>query len=343
MPRLQLNDGLNGWKEIAAHLGRSARSVQRWERDLGLPIHRIATPDGGSIVYALRSEVDAWRRRHDESLDLTDVAVNGAPETSSSSCHLPEREKIAHGTVKRWLNAPVPAWAAVLLAGVSVAAALIRDMGVPRTRVPASWEFEGREVVAYSSNGRRLWSHPFGRVVSSPDTLLQGPGVLEDVTGDGRPEVLTPVRFAAPRMHATESDAVFAFGADGSIVWSVQPDLTMTSGEETFDGPWYVYDVATGVTADGPRAWIAYSHHIWWPAFVLEVSPDGTTAVRYVQPGRIYSLTYWATRKGPLLMAGGALNEAGRASVALMNLDQPSRTVARPELARAGVSQLPAS
>jgi hypothetical protein len=27
---------------------------------------RIATPDGGSIVYALRSEVDAWRRRHDE-------------------------------------------------------------------------------------------------------------------------------------------------------------------------------------------------------------------------------------------------------------------------------------
>ena len=124
-------------------------------------------------------------------------------------------------------------------------------------------------------------------------------------------------------MHATESDAVFAFGADGSIVWSVQPDLTMTSGEETFHGPWYVYDVATGVTAGGPRTWIAYSHHIWWPAFVLEVAPDGATAVRYVQPGRIYSLTYWATRKGPLLMAGGTLNEASRASVALMNLDRP--------------------
>ena len=45
---------------------------------------------------------------------------------------------------------------------------------------------------------------------------FEEPGVLDDVTGDGRPEVLTPVRFAAPRMHATESDAVFAFGADGS-------------------------------------------------------------------------------------------------------------------------------
>ena len=316
------NDVLNGWKEIAAHLGRSARSVQRWEHDLGLPIHRIATPDGGSIVYALRSEVDAWRRRHDESLDLTDLGVRLAPETASHPTHLAERGKSADGRVKRWLKTPVPAWAAVLLAGVSVAAASAVWM-VPRTGVPASWEFEGREVVAYSSNSRRLWSHPFGRIVSSPSTLFRGPGILDDVTGDGRPEALTPVRYAAPQMHATESDAVFAFGADGSIVWSVQPDLTMTSAEETFYGPWYVYDVATGMTAGGPRTWIAYSHHIWWPAFVLEVAPNGAATVRYVQPGRIYSLTYWATRQGPLLMAGGALNEAGRASVALMNLDHP--------------------
>ena len=56
---------LNGWKEIAAHLGRSARSVQRWERDLGLPVHRIKTPEAGSIVYALKSEVDAWRNRQE--------------------------------------------------------------------------------------------------------------------------------------------------------------------------------------------------------------------------------------------------------------------------------------
>ena len=98
-------------------------------------------------------------------------AVNGRTRNRSSSCGLPERGTVADSSVKRWLNAPVPAWAAVLLAGVSVAAALSRYGLLPRTRVPDSWEFEGREVVAYSSNGRRLWSHPFGRVVSSPDTL----------------------------------------------------------------------------------------------------------------------------------------------------------------------------
>ena len=106
----QLNDGLNGWKEIAAHLGRSARSVQRWERDLGLPIHRIATPDGGSIVYALRSEVDAWRRRHDESVredaesNCVRARILGKFTVRMVS---PERGTTADThAVKRWLNAP---------------------------------------------------------------------------------------------------------------------------------------------------------------------------------------------------------------------------------------------
>jgi len=31
---------LSGWKEIACHLGRGVRTVQRYERELGLPIRR---------------------------------------------------------------------------------------------------------------------------------------------------------------------------------------------------------------------------------------------------------------------------------------------------------------
>ena len=31
---------LDSWKEIAAHLGRDVRTVQRWERAEGLPVHR---------------------------------------------------------------------------------------------------------------------------------------------------------------------------------------------------------------------------------------------------------------------------------------------------------------
>ncbi len=50
---------LNSWKEIAAHLGRGVRTVQRWERDFGLPVRR---PSGRSrsAVVAVPAELDAW-------------------------------------------------------------------------------------------------------------------------------------------------------------------------------------------------------------------------------------------------------------------------------------------
>jgi Tol biopolymer transport system component len=52
-------DRLDSWKAIAAYLGRGVRTVQRWERDEDLPVHRLAHEKRGS-VYARKHEVDAW-------------------------------------------------------------------------------------------------------------------------------------------------------------------------------------------------------------------------------------------------------------------------------------------
>ncbi len=52
---------LDSWKAIARHLGRDVRSVQRWERDRGLPIHRVPGARGGA-VFAFRGELDHWLR-----------------------------------------------------------------------------------------------------------------------------------------------------------------------------------------------------------------------------------------------------------------------------------------
>ena len=50
---------LDSWKEIASYLHRGARTVQRWEQEEGLPVHRLRH-DQGSTVYAYKSELDAW-------------------------------------------------------------------------------------------------------------------------------------------------------------------------------------------------------------------------------------------------------------------------------------------
>ena len=50
---------LNGWKGIANYLGKGIRTVQRYERELGLPIRRPAGKRMGSVI-ATKAELDAW-------------------------------------------------------------------------------------------------------------------------------------------------------------------------------------------------------------------------------------------------------------------------------------------
>ena len=52
-------DVLMGWKEVAASLDRSVSTVQRWERDVGLPVRRLKSK-GRGIPYVLRSEIATW-------------------------------------------------------------------------------------------------------------------------------------------------------------------------------------------------------------------------------------------------------------------------------------------
>ncbi len=62
---------LGSWKEIANYLGKGVRTVQRWERCSGLPVHR---PSGSSkgVVIAFPAELDRWARRQDGRLQVPD-------------------------------------------------------------------------------------------------------------------------------------------------------------------------------------------------------------------------------------------------------------------------------
>ncbi len=59
---------LDSWKEIAGYLRRGARTVQRWEREEGLPVHRLQHGKLGS-VYAYPAELDTWFASRGASLE----------------------------------------------------------------------------------------------------------------------------------------------------------------------------------------------------------------------------------------------------------------------------------
>lgn len=54
---------LDSWKEIAAYLGRGIRTVQRWEREEGLPVHRLAHAERGSVFADPAELTDWWNSR----------------------------------------------------------------------------------------------------------------------------------------------------------------------------------------------------------------------------------------------------------------------------------------
>jgi phage terminase Nu1 subunit (DNA packaging protein) len=61
---------LASWKEIAVYLGREVRTVQRWERREGLPVHRHSHAKGSS-VWAFKEEMDAWLHSRDRAASET--------------------------------------------------------------------------------------------------------------------------------------------------------------------------------------------------------------------------------------------------------------------------------
>lgn len=77
-------DRLDSWKEIAVYLRREVRTVQLWEKQEGLPVHRHFHKRLGS-VFAFRSEIDAWQRQVTQTRDpgsLADAPIKAAPATS---------------------------------------------------------------------------------------------------------------------------------------------------------------------------------------------------------------------------------------------------------------------
>jgi hypothetical protein len=50
---------VTGWKNIAAYLDKGVRTVQRYERELGLPIRRPAGKPRAAVI-ATKAELDAW-------------------------------------------------------------------------------------------------------------------------------------------------------------------------------------------------------------------------------------------------------------------------------------------
>jgi TolB-like protein/Flp pilus assembly protein TadD len=105
-PQALQNGRLDSWKEIAVYLGRDVRTVQRWEKKEGLPVHRHLHEKLGT-VYAYKSELDAWWNT-DEHKPLREQPPEPASSSSESFDETTEEEWLRESSISTdiaaWFN-----------------------------------------------------------------------------------------------------------------------------------------------------------------------------------------------------------------------------------------------
>jgi|HubBroStandDraft_6_1064221.scaffolds.fasta_scaffold46852_2 TolB-like protein len=119
---------LDSWKAIALYLQRDVTTVQRWEKQEGMPVHRHLHHKRGS-VYALSSELDAWQQSR--KLRFDDVQ-EPAPEAPAGS----DRQQTTVPGGRRWFVLSAAAVALVALLTLVYVATRSRagDAGRPKIR-----------------------------------------------------------------------------------------------------------------------------------------------------------------------------------------------------------------
>ena len=155
-------DRLDSWKEIAAYLRRGVTTVQRWEKEEGLPTHRLHHGKLGS-VYAYKGELDGWLRDRRERIEPEGEATSSgepagelqdlAPAEPTSEAPLIEPARPpAHRGRRRFL-AP---WLG--LGGAGLVAALVAGSRLVSSPVPMASPEPPRFYPITSSRG--LEHHP---------------------------------------------------------------------------------------------------------------------------------------------------------------------------------------
>jgi excisionase family DNA binding protein len=134
------SERFDSWKEIAAYLGRDLRTVRRWEKDKGLPVHRV--PGGERrAVFAYRADIDAWLKGQANATSVSEevAAVNPSstvPADEPSKLNAPDSSELLEPAGPFQRQARIASLLIVLGAAIAIGG-FILGRGRPSSQVSA--------------------------------------------------------------------------------------------------------------------------------------------------------------------------------------------------------------
>jgi hypothetical protein len=254
---------LSSWKEIAARLGVTVRTVQRWEKLAGLPIHRQGAGKTGRI-YAHSIELDRW-------------LAGGGP----GRCD-PEPTTIKPRLSRRFW--PLIA-AGALLAAVAGLAAWFGRLE-PGAGQPSAWSLERSNLVVRDARGHVCWEKQFPPFNAHFESEVRDKVLIADIDGDGRPEVLFNF---FPEDMSRSASSLMCFDAKGGLRWEYRYGREKTFGNRYFEPTYKGMLIRPARVGGKPRLLAVANHYIWYPAQVsLLEARTGRLVEEYWHPGAIY-------------------------------------------------------
>jgi len=266
------------WKQIAYHLGCNERTCLRWEKELGLPVHRMTT-SSKSRVFSYKDELNAWVREN------IDTNTKTAKPPSSSLSSLGRRGLLL-----------VPVLAVLVLAVYYLG---FRPGPPP---VPEDFHIRGSELIVLDGEGRELWRHDTGlerlleeshfrkhfqtkRVDREKNRILHPTLLMEDLNRDGKTEVL----FSPQTDDEFGEGTLSCFDEEGALLWELPTGRELKFGETTYSPDYRIrgFDLSD-LDNDGEFEILVISdHNDGFPTRFLVVNTEGEVTGDYWNSGRI--------------------------------------------------------
>lgn len=293
---------LDSWKDIAAYVGRDARTVARWEHERGLPVHRV--PGGGRAhVFAYPDELDAW--------------LAGGHTTADDPLQAP-RAGAGWGRLLGWAAA-FGGMAVAVLGGVwALSRPEVPSSETAVSRAPRSLAIVGSELVALGGDSQVLWSYRFPGRTLTPITSRWFH--ICDLDADGVDDVLATVETTGPAAEQ-RGGSLLQFTGSGRLSW----EATLADRLEFRDSP-YVPPWATAgldvFRVDGQTRIVWLVHQFtWWPGLMVTYDARGRRLATFVNSGWIRAAA--ASPDGRYLVATGITNARQACFLAVLDARHP--------------------
>ena len=217
-----LQERLSTWKEIAVYLDCDVRTCQRWERKLGLPVHRFDPDSSKTRVFAYKSELDEWLKK----------------DLRTKSFRINIRRKKA-----KYFFLIIPAALLILL--------VLLNMN-PGSSVPFNFDIKDSSLLILNEKNSKLWSYDTGLSNLCSEEyyreyfqekrrndlgVLKMPYLMiKDLDQDGKKEVL----FSTQTRDELQEGLLICFDHKGKKLWEFKTGKPLKFGTVSYSSEYRI-------------------------------------------------------------------------------------------------------